>query len=93
MITEEELETLLDALNAWENEPDIRHMATLPMVIAMSSDADEAKRDFEESGEGVKAEVKRRKYIAILLKAKMIQIANSGLSQSVSDYVNNDKKD
>ena len=89
MITEDELEILLEALDAWIHEPSIRHMGTLPMLIAMGDDPIEVKRDFAESGEVADAECKRRNYVAILLKAKIVQMANADTVNSVSEFLRN----
>lgn len=89
MITEDELEILLEALDAWVSEPSMRHMGTLPMLIALSDNLLEVKQNFEETGEIAESERKRRNYVATLLKAKMIQMTNSGTVNSVSEFLRN----
>lgn len=91
MISEDDLEILLEALDTWSIEPNLRHMASLPMLIAISNDAEEAQQQFGESSSAASVETKQRKYVATVLKAKLIQIANSSIAQSVSDYLENRK--
>lgn len=87
MFTEDELDLMLSALDAWVREPSAMHMASLPMLIALADDENDVRADFDESGRNADVESKKRNYVATLLKAKVIQLTNAGVVGSASEFL------
>jgi len=83
--TKDEFEVLMDALNEWEHAPEKMVMATLPMMIAMSENADDTKQEFATAMSDAVDASRARSFVATLLKAKLINMQDGDAIKSAID--------
>ena len=83
MFTDEEIEIILDALDAWENQPSSSGMLMSLLGSALIKDEEKAVQFFEKSAEESSRKSKSRRDRVILIKAKIVQMKNEAVVQDM----------
>jgi len=89
MFTEDEINVLLEAVEAWEKEDAASGL--MSMMLGAMLIKDEAERDamMEESKAATEAKTNAKKERAILLKAKLIQMRNANIAREAAAFLQN----
>lgn len=74
MLTKQDIDLLLDAVNAWEKEAQHIGMSVGMLGLMLSKDHDEAEENFKASMAESGETTRKRSRQAILIKAKLIQM-------------------
>lgn len=87
MLTSDDIDLLLEAIDAWEREPNGTALISSLMGFSIAKDESDAKKHMIDKMETAKIAIGKRYRRAILLKAKLIQMQDESATDQLFSRV------
>lgn len=86
MLSEEDIEILLSALDAWEKSPSTGQLVGT-LIGAMFLPKDKAQENAEKEEREAEEKIKQRKYQAISIKAKLLTMMTAAVASDAAKFM------